>query len=444
MDTTPNPRGLAGLTVGETAISSLAEGQQYRGYRFQDLADQVSFEEVTFLLLYGELPRRVELESYRQQLTSEASLPRPLLDAIRHLPTKAHVNEVFRFGVSYLACSDDEVDDDSPDANRRKACRLIARAPLIVAAWHRLRAGLEPLRPQASWSYPQNVLWLFRGEPPCELHTRALGQSLIVYAENEFNTSTFAVRVVRSTLADLYAAVTAALAAHKGPLHGGASEQVMQVLLEVGTPARAVPWLQQALAQRRKVMGFGHRVFTEGDPRAHYLKPICQELGAPRATRLGRRWQRRSSRSWRREKRLFPNVDWATARLYHYVGVPLEMYTPLFAISRLAGWCRTPSSKHRTIASSALGLNTRVHPPGRSCRSTHGANDRHVLRWFCLVLALIRVNERFGSGGAAAWLCAVVLSIPARPMARSRAMRPVEVPETTNQPGRIGRAGINR
>lgn len=333
--------GLEGVIAGETAISTIAGGLQYRGYSVEELADKATFEEVAYLLLYGQLPNRLELSAFCQRL-GEASqiVPREVIDVLRKIPHGAPFMDVMRTGASLLAHWDADVLDNSTAANFRKSERLLAQLPVVLAARHRLRNGQEPIVPDPKLSLAANLLWMLWGKAPSPRFEKAMDVSLILYAEHEYNASTFTARVCCSTLADLHSAITAAIGALKGPLHGGANERVMEVLEQVGSPDNAEKWVRDALARKEKIMGFGHRVYKDGDPRAVYLKGLCGELAkesGPQAVAM-EQMAEVIERIVTGEKKLPPNLDWPSARLYHYMHLPVDIYTPLFVVSRVVGW----------------------------------------------------------------------------------------------------------
>lgn len=330
--------GLEGVVAGETAICTLAGGLQYRGYAVEDLADKATFEEAAYLLLHGELPDQKQLERFDARLTSVGPLPPAIVAALRAMPASTPMMDVMRTGASLLAHWDGDVADNSHDANVRKAERLLAQLPMVLAARHRLAAGQEPVPPDAQRGLAANLLWMLSGFAPSARAVKAMDVSLILYAEHEFNASTFTARVVASTLSDLHSAVTAAIGALKGPLHGGANERVMEVLMEVGGEQNAERWVREALAAKRRIMGFGHRVYKTGDPRAAYLKTLCGELARETGHEELERTAEVIETIVGQEKNLPPNLDWPSARLYHYLGLPVELYTPLFVVSRVAGW----------------------------------------------------------------------------------------------------------
>ncbi len=338
--------GLEGIIAGETAVSTIEGGLRYRGYAIEDLAEHASFEEVAWLVLQGELPTATELGEFNGRLREAMSIPQSLVEALKQLPHEALPMDVLRSGASLLGHWETETADNSHAANLRKAERLLAQLPVVLGACHRIRRGKSPLEPDPSLSFAANVLWLLTGEVPDELATRAMDVTLILYAEHEFNASTFTARVVASTLADLHSCITAAIGALKGPLHGGANERVMDVLREVGAPDRAESWVRDALANKVRIMGFGHRVYKTGDPRAKYLKSLSRQL----AERTGKTDLEEIAEVIESivvsEKGLPPNLDWPSARVYHYLGLPIDLYTPLFVLSRVVGWSAHVIEQH--------------------------------------------------------------------------------------------------
>jgi citrate synthase len=330
--------GLEGVIAGETAISTITGGLQYRGYSIEDLAEHATFEEVAHLLVHGELPRAAELAAFRKRLAAAASIPRPLVDLLAKVPAGAPMMDVLRSGASALAHWDPDTADNSHDANVRKAERLVAQLPIVMAARSRLAAGKQPVAYNPELSLAGNILWMLFEKAPSERLTKAMDVSLILYAEHEYNASTFSARVVTSTLSDLHSAITAAIGALKGPLHGGANEAVMEVLREVGTADRAEAWIRYALAKKRRIMGFGHRVYKTGDPRAAYLRTLCRQLADETGNQDMEKMADTIETIVQGEKGLPPNLDWPSARLYYYMGLDVGLYTPLFVVSRVTGW----------------------------------------------------------------------------------------------------------
>ncbi len=271
--------GLEGVIAGETAISTIAGGLQYRGYSIEDLGEHATFEEVAYLLLHGELPKTAELADFRERLNASAKIPDALVDFLGKIPGGTPMMDILRTGASALAHWDPDAADGSHAANLRKAEHLLAQLPIVMAARYRLAKRQKPVAYDPRLSLAGNILWMLFEKPPSERLTKAMDVSLILYAEHEYNASTFAARVVCSTLSDMHSAITAAIGALKGPLHGGANEAVMEVLKEVGTAQRAEAWIRDALANKRRIMGFGHRVYKTGDPRAAYLRTLVRRTG---------------------------------------------------------------------------------------------------------------------------------------------------------------------
>lgn len=330
--------GLEGVIAGETSVSSLEGGLRYRGYAVEELCEKSTYEEVAYLVLNGELPTQTQLSEFNARLAKEAVLPDLVIEALRKVPKNADGMEVLRSACSLLSHFDPDDANDDHDANMRKAERLSAKFPLIVGAWNRIRQGKEPVAAKPGLGFAAQVLWLTRGEEATAEEARAMDVSLILYTEHEFNASTFSARAIASTLSDLHSAVTGAIGALKGPLHGGANERVLSVLLEVSKPENAESWIRDALAKKTKIMGFGHRVYKDGDPRAKFLKHYCTAL-AEKTGNLGLEKVADTIEGviWK-EKKLPCNVDWPCGRLYHYLRLPIEIYTPLFAVARVAGW----------------------------------------------------------------------------------------------------------
>lgn len=332
--------GLEGVIAGETAISTIAGGSglRYRGYAIEDLAREASFEEVAYLILHGELPTADALKGFCQRLSTAAPLQSELFDFMRSVPLETPIMDFMRTAASALAHFDIESADTSGEAQLRKAERLLAQLPTVLAAQRRIQQGKEPVSPDPQKSFAANLLWMLRGEEPSSQLERAMDVSLTLYAEHEFNASTFTARVITSTLADLHSSIAGAIGALKGPLHGGANERVMEVLDEVGSTENAEPWIRKALGEKRRIMGFGHRVYKEGDPRARFLKPLCQELAAETGHQEMESMAEVIEKIVVEEKGLPPNLDWPSARLYHYMGLDVTVYTPLFVVSRVSGW----------------------------------------------------------------------------------------------------------
>ena len=330
--------GLEGVIAGETAISTITEGLSYRGYPVTELAERSTFDEVAFLLLHGDLPNVSQLNDFRKRVSAARSIPAPLRDLLGALPRSTPPMDAVRSSVSILAHFDPDAQDRSRAANLRKAERLLGQIPVAVAANYRLNKGQQPIPPRDDLGHAENFLFMLDGKVPSPDHAKALDVSMILYAEHEFNASTFAARVVTSTEADLHSAVVAAIGALKGRLHGGANEQVMAVLEAAGGPDTAEAYLRQMMAKKQLVMGFGHRVYKAGDVRAGILKEYAKSAAASAGMT---KWEETAAvfeRILGAEKNLHPNLDWPAGRLYHAMGLEIPLYTPIFVMSRVAGW----------------------------------------------------------------------------------------------------------
>jgi citrate synthase len=330
--------GLEGVVAGETAVSTITEGLSYRGYRVPELAEKVTYEEVAYLLLHGDLPAAPQLADFRKRLAAARRLPGPLENLLKALPQATPPMDALRSAVSVLAHFDPDSQETSPAADLRKAERLLGEIPVAVIFQHRAAKGLPPVAPRPDLGLAANFLWMLRGvEPPADI-VRALDVSLILYAEHEFNASTFTARVVCSTESDLHSALVAAIGALKGRLHGGANEKVMDLLRAAGGPDTAEAWVRGALARKEKLMGFGHRVYKAGDVRAGVLKEFARKAAEAAGDR---RWEETAAvieRVLAAEKNLHPNLDWPAGRLYHALGLAVPLYTPIFVMARVAGW----------------------------------------------------------------------------------------------------------
>jgi citrate synthase len=341
MTTTANETyspGLEGIIAGETAISTIAGGLSFRGYPVGELAEKASFEEVAYLLIHGELPTGTELAGFRQRLEAAQHLPPALHELLAALPPAANPMDVLRSSVSVLAQFDPDVADLSANAGRRKAERLLAQIPVAVTEQHRRSHGQQPVPLRPGLSLAANFLWMLRAQEASPAAVRALDVSLLLYAEHEFNASTFVARVVASTESDLHSAVVAAIGALKGRLHGGANEQVMAVLEGAGGPQTAEGWLRGVLAHKERIMGFGHRVYKTGDVRAGILKTYTRQAAEAAGMQKWEETAEVIERLLAAEKHLFPNLDWPAGRLYHALGLETPLYTPIFVMARVAGW----------------------------------------------------------------------------------------------------------
>ncbi|HYT33719.1 MAG TPA: 2-methylcitrate synthase [Ktedonobacteraceae bacterium] len=331
--------GLAGIVAGETAISTVGKtgvGLTYRGYDIQDLAAYASFEEVAYLMLYGKLPNQAELTSYRYHLMAQRTLPADLKSILERLDGQAHPMDILRTGCSALGVLEPEsaTHDQYAVANR-----LLASFPAILLYWyHYHRRGQRIETVTDDESIAGYFLHMLHGVAPDELQRQALNVSLILYTEHEFNASTFVARIAASTRTDLYSATTAAIGTLKGPLHGGANEAAMALIQRFQTPEQAEQGVLDLLAQKWVVMGFGHRVYRISDPRSDVIKPWSQRLAARSEEQVLYEISERIEQVMWRERNLFPNLDFYSASLYHFCGIPTELFTPLFVLARTTGW----------------------------------------------------------------------------------------------------------
>lgn len=331
--------GLEGVIGGETAISTIAEGLCYRGYPVTELAEKSNFEEVAYLLLHGELPTKTQLADFQARQAKARKLPDALRPLFKSLPKDAPPMDVLRSAVSILAHFDPETEDSSPAANLRKSERLLAQIPLAITDFYRITQRLEPVAPRPDLGLAAQFLYLLRGKEASPAAVRAFDVSLILYAEHEFNASTFTARVVCSTESDLHASIVAAIGALKGRLHGGANEKVMGILRQAGGPDGAEAWLRAAMARKERVMGFGHRVYKHGDVRAGILKKYAMEAAGQAGQEQWEKAAEIFERILAAEKNLFPNLDWPAGRLYNALGLEIPLYTPIFVMARITGWC---------------------------------------------------------------------------------------------------------
>jgi 2-methylcitrate synthase/citrate synthase II len=364
--------GLAGVVAGETSICWVDPnaGLAYRGYDIHEMAEQANFEEAAYLLLNGELPNAQELMDFGRRIAAERELPEPVLDMLRLLPKKMHPMDVLRTGVSMLAGFDPDLNDQSHDANMCKSIRLIARVGTLIADGWRISKGKDPLPDKNDLTHAGNFLYKLTGQVPETWQVRMLDTIFILYADHDFNASTFAARVTASTLSDMYAAVTSACGTLKGPLHGGANEESMKMLDEIKTPERAEGWMMEALAKKAKIMGFGHRVYKAGDSRVPIMREIARDYG----NRIGKpEWVpicEKLEATMEREKGLCANVDLYAAPVFTMFGFPSELNTPIFAASRIAGWCAHVTEQHdnnRLIRPRSIYVGPALRPfPGHS------------------------------------------------------------------------------
>lgn len=333
-------KGLEGVVATQSSISSIIDDQlTYVGYKIDDLADKASFEEVVYLLWNLKLPNQAELDAFRKELAENMELPAEIISHLKSYDlSTVHPMAALRTAVSMLGLFDAEADVMEPEANKRKAIRLQAKMSSIVTAFSRIRQGKEPVTPRKDLSYAANLLYMLKGEEAAEIEIEAMNKALVLHADHELNASTFTARVCVATLSDVYSGITAAISALKGPLHGGANEQVMAMLTEIDTEENTIPYIQKKLANKELIMGMGHRVYKSGDPRAKHLQEMSKQLtkltGQPK-------WYNISVKIEdyiKKEKGLPANVDFYSASLYHSIGIDHDLFTPIFAVSRVSGW----------------------------------------------------------------------------------------------------------
>lgn len=335
-------RGLEGVVAAETDISYVdgVNGDlYYKGYNIHDLADTCTYMEVAYLLLNGELPNTAQLQAFRQQTVNEMRLPAQIVKTLELMPPSAHPMDVLRTAVSALSYFDPECNDNSPEASRRKAIRLIAQIPTIVAHLYRIRKGKNLVSPDPNLNMAANLLYMFHGKTLSDDHVRAMDQLLLLHADHGMNASTFAARVTASTHADIHAAITSAIGTLKGPLHGGANERVMKMLKEINNIDEVEEYIESMLAQGLRVMGFGHRVYKKEDPRARHLRKSSEILCAESSSDKNfYAISHRIEDIVMEKKGIYPNVDFYSATVQHSLGIPEEFYTTIFAASRISGW----------------------------------------------------------------------------------------------------------
>lgn len=340
--------GLEGVIAGETSICWVDPnaGLLYRGYDIHELAARASFEEVAWLLLHGDLPTVEQLTDFSRQLAAERTLPGQVVSTLRQFPQGTHPMDMLRTGVSMLAAFDPDLNDHSHQANLRKAVRLIAKVSALITDGWRVAHSHDPVSAQPDLGHAANLLYCLTGAAPESWQTKIMDTILVLYADHEFNASTFSARVTASTMADMYAAVTTGLGTLKGPLHGGANEETMKMLREIRSPDDVEAWVMGRLKRKEKVMGFGHRVYRTGDSRVPMMRELARQLGH----RFGQEhWVpvcERLETVMEREKKLCANVDLYAAPVFFLLGFPPELNTPIFAASRISGWCAHIIEQH--------------------------------------------------------------------------------------------------
>ena len=334
-------RGLEGIVAAETRIGDVRGDEGillYCGYDINELAGKVSYEEVIYLLWHDRLPNRLELDTLCRELRGSRALPKGVIDFLKKAPKKAQPIDIMRTAVSMLGCYDSPHPEDAIDRNRRTAIKLVAQIGVVAAYFHRARNGLSLPTVRSDLGEAAHFLYLLTGEEPSTEAEKTLDMAYVLHAEHGLNASTFSARVTISTLSDMYSAITSAIGTLKGPLHGGANEGVIHMLQEIGSLENVDQWVADALAQRKKIMGIGHRVYKTLDPRAPHLKAmavqLCKKLGEPKWIHMSER----IAEIMKQEKNLNANVDFYSATVYYSLGIPTDLFTPIFAIARMSGW----------------------------------------------------------------------------------------------------------
>lgn len=336
--------GLAGVLADDTSISKVMpeiNSLTYRGYKVQDLAAQCRFEEVAYLIWNGELPTKSQLDGIIAAERKERGLSDDLVDVMRKFNKKAHPMDTLRTAVSFLGQADDTTDDSSPAGLYEKSIRMYAKIPQIVATDFRLRNGKDPIAPSADLGFSENFFHMCFGEVPAPEVVKCFDISMTLYAEHSFNASTFTARTIASSTSDIYSAVTGAIGSLKGPLHGGANEAVMHMLKEVGDPDKARDWMLTALAEKRKIMGFGHRVYRSGDSRVPTMTDAYEKMVGVIGSEEAKTYWRISQildETMVSEKKIYPNLDFPAGPAYYLMGFEIPMFTPIFVVSRITGW----------------------------------------------------------------------------------------------------------
>ena len=332
-------KGLEGVVAFTSEISAIIDTTlAYRGYTIEDLAENSTFEEVAYLLWHDDLPTNSQWSEWKKKIASNMELPADLIQILKTLPKTAAPMEILRTGFSALSLWDHDFSDNSNEASFRKAIRILAKMPTLVTAWHRIRNNWDIVLPDPSKNIAENFYCMLTGQDGDPTVVKMFDTALVLHADHEMNASTFSARVTTATESDIHSAITTAIGTLKGPLHGGANEQVMRMLEKIGSAEKAESWLREAIAKKEKVMGFGHRVYKNGDPRAKILRSMSQEICKKIAKAHLYEMSIKINDIMENEKGLHPNVDFYSASVYHALGIPTDLFTPVFAISRTAGW----------------------------------------------------------------------------------------------------------
>ena len=342
-------KGLLGVIVDETNVSQVMpeiNSLTYRGYAAQDLCEKCVFEEVAYLVLNGELPNKKQLKNFIKEERSDRKLSKEILSDIRKMPKKAHPMDVVRTAVSLMALEDKETKDNSPKANMRKAIRIFSKTPIALAAFLRSRKGKKIIPPKTKLSFSENFFHMCFGKVPSKEIVRAFDVSLMLYAEHSFNVSTFTARTITSSLSDIHGAITGAIASLKGPLHGGANEEVMHMMNKIKKPEKAFKWINKALDNKDVVMGFGHRVYKKGDSRVPTMEKFFKNVSKIKNDKKFAKIYDIVKEVMIERKNIYPNVDYPTGPTYHLMGFDTDFFTPIFVISRITGWSAHIMEQH--------------------------------------------------------------------------------------------------
>ncbi len=342
-------KGLLGIVVDETTVSQVMpdiNSLTYRGYAVQDLCEKCNFEEVAYLVLNGELPNKKQLKNFVKEERLNRKLSKEILSDIRKMPRKAHPMDVVRTAVSLMALEDKETKDNSPKANMRKAIRIFSKTPIAIAAFFRARKGKKIISPKRNLSFSENFFYMCFGKIPTKEMVKAFDVSLILYAEHSFNVSTFTARTITSSLSDIHGAITGAIASLKGPLHGGANEEVMHMMNKIKKPEKAFKWINKALQNKDVIMGFGHRVYKKGDSRVPTMEKYFKKVASIKKDKKFMKIYDIVKNVMIEKKNIHPNVDYPTGPTYHLMGFDTDFFTPIFVISRITGWSAHIMEQH--------------------------------------------------------------------------------------------------
>ena len=342
-------KGLLGIVVDETEVSKVMpeiNSLTYRGYAAQDLCEYCRFEEVAYLILNKDLPNTIQLRKFEKEEKNNRELSKNLYEIIKHMPKKSHPMDVARTVVSVMGLEDKETQDSSPEANMRKALRIFAKTPTALAAFYRIRSGNKIIKPKKTLTFAENFFYMCFGKVPQKEIVKAFDVSLILYAEHSFNVSTFTARTITSSLSDIHGAITGAIASLKGPLHGGANEEVMHMMNKIKKPENALKWINSALKNKEVVMGFGHRVYKSGDSRVPTMRKYFGKVAKLKKDKKFEKIYDIVERVMIKEKNIYPNVDYPTGPTYHLMGFDTDFFTPIFVISRITGWSAHIMEQH--------------------------------------------------------------------------------------------------